>query len=211
MECLMPKFKLHKDELTDGLKVYTDRIQNDLNGFFSDVKASEYFPKQAQLAEAKSTLASRLFKLNRLNDESELTINVARNGDQLSISCMDQDIELHYTLSHSTTVSGENSSLNRMADVVDEVEEAMQSAEGLKTANWVSFNGNPNLDVRSGGFIDLGDTPSDRDFVPALLTNNEFVLSAAAVRGLTNALSVPHNSRVLEYLNNAWAQRGKNV
>ena len=203
--------KIHKDKMQDGLKVYTDEIQDELTNFYSGIEATEFFPKQDQLAKAKSTLTSRLFKLNSLNDESELTINVARNGDQLSISCLDLDVELHYTLSHSTTVSGENSSLNRMADVLSEVEESLMNVEDVHKLKFVSFNGNPNLDLRSGGFIDFGNEPRDRDFIPALLTNNEFCLSADAVKGMTNSFSTAHNSRILQYLNTAWAERGKNV
>ena len=211
MECQLPKFKFHKDELKDGLKVYVDEIQGDLNKAYSEIDASEYFPKHKELSEAKDTLASMLFKLNADNDKSGFTINVARNCDQLTISCLDLDIELHFTLSHSTSISGENSALNRMADILSEVDEALYNYEDVHKAEFVSFQGNPNLDLRSGGFVDLGGSPTNKDFVPALLTNNEFTLSADAVRGMTNALSIPHNARILQYLNNVWARRGKNV
>ena len=173
MEFQLPKEKYYLDEMQDGLEVYIDEIQDGLNKGYSEIDSADFFPKQDQLAKAKTELSSRLYALN--DGEKELEINVARNGDQLSISCKDLDVELHYTLSHSTT------------------------------------NGNPNLDLRSGGFVDLGSAPTDKDFLPALLTNNEFRLSSDAVKGMTNSLSAAHNSRILQYLNTKWAARGKNV
>jgi len=209
MEFQLPKEKYYLDEMQDGLEVYIDEIQDGLNKGYSEIDSADFFPKQDQLAKAKTELSSRLYALN--DGEKELEINVARNGDQLSISCKDFDVELHYTLSHSTTISGENSTLNRMSDVLSEVDEALYNYEDVHKAKFVSYNGNPNLDLRSGGFVDLGSAPTDKDFLPALLTNNEFCLSSDAVKGMTNSLSAAHNSRILQYLNTKWAARGKNV
>ena len=199
--------KLMTDEDHEKLIKYNTETQDQLNSLFSDEDTAKYFPDKKKLMEAKSTMAAEVFAKNTFDNPT--TFNIARDCSALSISREDLDVELHFTLSHSTSITGENSSFNRMADVLCEVEDALEVKDQTKL-NWVEHNGVPNLDIRDGGFVDLGNTTTEKDFVPALLTNHEFVLSAAAVRGLTNALSVPHNSRILQYLNNVWAVRGKN-
>ena len=188
---------------------YKRDLQDKLNNAWNTIDFSEHFPDPNKLREGTHYITDNI---DKINIEDDITILVGIDGRLLSLCCKSQDLELNYTLSHSKTISGSSSMFNRMDDVQSEVDEAFNIADEFdEKPEWYEYDSMPSLDLTGGGFLSFEDQTTTRDFIPVILANNEFVIRADAVGGMTDALSIPHSARVLHYLNSKWAARGKRV
>ena len=182
-----------------------DLVQERLNDYFNNKADGLGF------RDKHDTASTLIMKFNANNNKSGITINIARDCSQLTISFLELDLEVNFTHSHSSTISAEGSVLNRMADVQNEIDEALNSElDKPEKLKWVAGkHGGPKLDITNGGFIEFGNLDVRHDFLEAWVSNNEFMLSSNAVKGMTNASSHAHSSRILNYLNRIWSLRGQ--
>ena len=212
------KLKKRRDWFMRKLnKHYAEAIERILNGTtFSKQDLRKHHKKKSKLHKNQKAIDS-LFnnELNYIiNNKFAFTTN--RDADPLII--MGEELESVYCLLYTQSNQDENSITQSMQDTfenTDKFEYELHFKRNYTTdpkfnGGWVIRDNSiygPQLNLMAGGFVDCG-SYRHLDMVDCLLTRNEFVVSAPAVRGLGKG-SYQLGCQILQLLMAYWIKQGK--
>ena len=200
-------------DITTLTKEANKEVEHQYNENLEDGKTGIDFPKPSvsnprkEKRDAVVHIINELNKLNEVSDSIEFLTDWT--GENLVIVCADKNIELNFTLHHSTTLDAENSMVNEMGVFVNELNTIIEKGKVFPDdflthppePEWVHHpKWGVNRDLRKGGHVHYPEITHSDDFLPAVLANYEIVFSAKAVAAVGGGDPL-RGAKILSFMN----------
>lgn len=158
-------------------------------------------------------------QLNPFLFNGKYSMYMIRDGRQFIVIDWSTNQETVFVPLYTTQMDTESSLIHAISEVGEAEKKAhihfkrnnFTDKDGLKIPLWKQFNKGwsvgPQLDMKKGGFTYYGSW-RNQDHIDCVLTKNEFVVTAPAVRGLGKG-SYHMGALILFYLQDIWKRESK--